>query len=69
MTANATIQGRQKRKLSSLTPRSKVKLLPLVIPWPPRIRQIHLWQPHLPNNILPNYPHSLLPRNNPILYR
>jgi len=64
---NATMLDRQKKRLLSLTPKNKGKLLPLVMPWPFRIRQTHLWQPHLLRNSLPNYLCPLLPENNQIL--
>ena len=65
---NATMQGRWKRKLSSLTLESKVKLSLLVIPQPFKTRQTYFQQSHLPNYFCPNY-YLLLPRNNTILHK
>ena len=69
MTVDATMPDKQKKRLLSLTPGSKVKLPLLVIPWPSRIRQTYLWKLHSPNHLPPNHPRSLLPRNNPIPHR
>ena len=69
VTVNITILDRQKKRLLSLTPRSKRKLPLLVIPQPPRVRQIHLQWFYLPNHLLSNYLCPLLPRNNQILHR
>ena len=68
MTVNATMPDKQKKKLLSLTLRSKGKLPLLVIPQPSRIRQIHLQQLHLLNHYLPNYLCPLFPRNNQIFH-
>ena len=66
---NATVQSRQRKRSLSLTPRSKEKLLPPILPQLSRIRQIHLWQPYLPRILPPRHLCPLLPRNNPILCR
>ena len=39
---NTTMQSRRRKRPLSLTPRSKEKLPPPVLPQPPRIKQIHL---------------------------
>ena len=67
MITNATMQDRWRKRPSSLIFGSKEKLPPLALPWPPRIRQTHLQQPHLPRPPL-NHLHPLLPRNKPILH-
>ena len=59
---NAIMPSRQKKRLLSLTPRNKGKLLPLIMPWPSRIRQTHLWQPYLLRNSLPSLSLSPAPR-------
>ena len=63
------MQGRQRKRPSSHTLRSKEKLLPPVLSQPPRARQIHLWQPHLPRTFPLSHLCPLLPRSNPILHR
>ena len=65
---NTTVHSRQRKRLLSLTPRSKEKLPPLVLLRFPRIRQIYLQWPYLPRTLSPSHLHSLLPRNNPILH-
>ena len=48
MTMNTIMQGKQRKRFLSLTFESKEKLPPLVLPWPPRIKQTHLQWPYLP---------------------
>ena len=59
------MSNRQKRRLSSLTPKSKIRLPLLAILWPPRTNQIHFQQLYLPNHFLLIYC-SLLSRNKPL---
>ena len=61
---NATMQGRQRKRPLSLTPRSKEKLLPPVLSRPPRARQIRLQQPHLSRTPPPSHLHLPLLRSN-----
>ena len=68
-TVNATIQDKCKKRLLSLTPRSKEMLPPLVLPQPPRTRQIHLWQLHPPRTLPLSHLCPLLPKSNLILCR
>ena len=68
VTMNTTMQDRWRKRSLSLTLRSKKKLPPLVLPQPSRIKQTHLQQSHLLRLPSQNHLHSLLPRNNPILY-
>ena len=63
------MQGRQRKRPSSLTPESKKKLPPPILPWPPRTRQIHLRQPYLPRTLPLSHLHPLFPKSNPILHR
>ena len=63
------MQGRQEKRPSSPTPRSKEKLPPPVLPQPSRTRQIYLRQPHLPRILPLSYLCPLLPRSNPTLHR
>ena len=65
---NITMQGRRRKRPSSLTPRSKEKLPSLVLSWPPRTRQICLWQPRPPRIFPPSHLYPLLPRSNLTLY-
>ena len=68
-TINTTMQGRQRKKLLSLTLGSMEKLLPLVLSHPPRARQIHLQWPHSPRTFPLSHLHPLLLRSNLILHR
>ena len=61
---NATVQGRWRKRPSSLTSGSKEKLPPLVLSRPPRARQIHLRRPHLPRTPPPSHLYPPLPRSN-----
>ena len=67
-TANAIRQDRWRKRPSSLTPRSKKKLPPPVLPWPPRTQQIHLQWPHPPRTLPLSHLHSPLPKSNLILH-
>ena len=66
---NTTIQGRQRKRPSSLTPRSKEKLPPPVLLQPPITRQIHLQQPYPPRTLPSSHLCPPLLRSNPILCR
>ena len=68
-TVNATVQGRQRKRPLSPTLRSKEKLLPPVLPQPPRTRQTQLRQPHPPKTLPLSHFCPPLPRSNLILCR
>ena len=62
------MQGRWRKRPSSLTSGSKEKLLSPALPWPPRTRQIQLQWPHPPRTLPLSHLHLLLPKSNLILY-
>ena len=61
------MQGRQRKRPSSLTLRSKEKLLPLALLRPPKTRQIHLWWLHPPRTLPLSHLRPPLPKSNLIL--
>ena len=58
------MQGRQRKRPSSLTSRSKEKLPPPVLSRPSRARQIRLRRSRLPRTPPPSHLHHPFPRNN-----